>query len=491
MYKSFLSLLAGLLLFTACSSVSTSTPGTLSELQLAGYVSGSGSNLTLNGQNLNLSGATISKDDSSSDSSAIQPGVELSGKGEGKSDGYHFSEVSVNSRLKGLVDAVDYDNASLEVVGVKVTVDALTVIVRRETDGSFTDLTLADLSVGDYLEVHGAVQTDDSVIATRLEVESEDSTNQVELRMPIRNLDSSTQTFSYGLMNHVVDYSSADFNGNLAEGSMLRFKGTRSGNVITVSKMRSAISRDENASGRMEIEGPISDLDESAQQFSVLGYTVDYSSATVRGTLAVGARIEAKGSLNDSGMLVASKVEVKHEHGGSGRADSRNKGPIEAIDLGKLTVTVAGSSFWIDENTKLEKNDAHVSLSDFAVGDWVEIKADSTRSNDQGFAYVTKMESGSEDGSEDSKNDGEHSSPSHGERELSGAISSFDASAQSFTVGNITVVVTGSTEYKIYSQKEDDVSASTFWSEDRSGVMVKVEGSLDGDTLTAREIKIR
>lgn len=501
MFKTFSTLILGLLLFTACSSVSTSNPKVpvgVNELNLAGYVSGTSTNLTLNGQSLNLSSASIQKDDSSSDASAIQPGVELSAKGKNGSDGYHLSEVSVNSRIKGVVDSVNFDASSLEVVGVNVAVDALTVIVKLESDGSFSDLTLADINAGDYLEVHGAVQTDDSVIATRLEVETEDS-GSVELRMPIRNLDTSTQTFSYGLLNHVVDYSSASFTGNLVEGSMLRFKGSLSGNIITVSDMRSKPNHDEHDSGDTELEGPVSALDETAKQFSVLGYTVDYSSATVKGTLLEGARVEIKGSLNDSGIMVATKIEVKHERGGSGRADSRGKGPIEAIDLSTDIVTIAGSSYWTDANTKFEKNDSHVSLADFAVGDWVEIKADSTRSNDQGLAYATKMESNSEDNVSDGPNDGshdgndgEHEQPSNptGERELSGNISNFDMTAQSFNIGSVLVMVTEATEYKIYSQK-GDVDASTFWSEDRNDVMVKVEGNLDGDSLTAKEIKIR
>lgn len=249
------------LLLAACSSPSSdATPQ--AGLTLAGIVGGSQGTLTLNGQSLNLAQASISLDDEAAGIAAVKPGVELSAKGSSSSSGFDLSDVEVNTRVKGQITRVDLAASQLEAVGVSIKVDALTRLLERGTDGSYTDITLADLQAGDYLEIYGVPDANDELIATRIELKREDNLSEVEIRMPIRNLDEASQTFSYGLKTHVVDYSSAELRGKLSEGSVVRVKGSLTGTSLKAERVRSKSEDNSSSSkGQVELKGPVTNLD--------------------------------------------------------------------------------------------------------------------------------------------------------------------------------------------------------------------------------------
>lgn len=472
--------LSGLLLAACSSPSSNATPQ--AEFTLAGIVGGTEGTLTLNGQRLNLGQANISLDDEVASMAAVKPGVELSAKASSSSSGFDVSDVEVNTRVKGQITTVDLTASELEAVGVKVKVDALTRLLERGTDGNYTDITLADLQAGDYLEIYGVPDANDALIATRIELKLEDRVSKVEIRMPLRNLDEANQTFSYGLKSYVVDYSSAELRGNLVEGSIVRLRGTVSGNSITAERVRNKSSDDKEDSssskGQVELKGPVTNLDTTAKTFNLLDYFVDYSAAKLEGNLQAGSQVEVKGQMSGS-TLLASKVETKHESRGSGSADGKQEGIIDALT--ETTITISGTSFWVDASTKVERNDRHIAFSDLQLGDWVELKFNSAKKNDAALAYATKIEIESAS-SNDSNN--------NGEVEIISIISNFDAAQQSFTLGNSVITVTNTTEYED-DAKDRDLSSSAFWSVDRTGQRVKVEGRLNGDSLVAREIKLR
>ncbi len=473
--------LSGLLLAACSSPSSNATPQT--ELTLAGIVGGTEGTLTLNGQHLNLAQANIRLDDEAAGIAAVKPGVELSAKGSSSSSGFDLSNVEVNTRVKGQLSRVDVAASELEAVGVKVKVDALTRLLERSSDGNYTDITLADLQAGDYLEIYGVPDANDELIATRIELKIEDSVTKVEIRMPLRNLDEANQTFSYGLTTYVVDYSSAELRGNLVEGSIVRLRGTVSANSITAERVRTKGSDDKGDSsdseGRFELKGPVTNLDTTAKTFKLLDYFVDYSSAKLEGNLQEGSQVEVKGQMSGS-TLIASKVETKHESRGSGSADGKQEGIIDALT--ETTITVSGTRFWVDGSTKVERNDRHIAFSDLQLGDWVELKFNSAKQNDAGLAYATKIEIESADSDDQSD--------SNGEVEIISVISNFDAAQQSFNLGNTVITVTNATEYED-DANDRDLSSAAFWSADRTGQRVKVEGRLNGNSLEAREIKLR
>ena len=486
----FLTLAAtlGLAVLAGCATVLAPA----APLQLAGIVGGSETQPTLNGQPLQLTGASITLDGAAATASAIAPGVELFGDGTGASGVLNANSIDVRTRVKGTVDAIDFTGSTLDVAGIRVKVDALTNIREEDPDGSISSLTLGDLLVGDYLEIYGAPQPGDEVLATRIVRESTGNPDRVAFRMPLRNLDSTAMSFTYGLQTFTVDYSGAQLRGTLVEGEVARVEGVKSGNTILATKVRSGNGDGDHdhpsdPGTRVELEGPLSNLDTAAQTFMVLSFLVDYSGARVQGTLVEGARVEVKGTADPAtSTIMASKVEVKHESGGSGRSDGEQKGLVDAVDPTAMTLSVGGSTFWADAGTKVERDDADASFTDIQVSDWVEIKLDSTRTNADGFSYAAKIEieshhDGGGDGGDGGNGDNE---------ELRGVISNFDALNQTFDIGSTHVVVQNTTEYQD-DATDRDLSESDFWGTDRSGARVKVEGSLAGDTVTARQIKLR
>jgi hypothetical protein len=66
---------------------------------------------------------------------------------------------------------------------------------------------------------------------------------------------------------------------------------------------------------------------------------------------------------------------------------------ITQLDANAMTLTVADMTFWVDAKTKIEdSNSNHISFSDLAVGDRVELWYDELQTNDDGFSYATKIE---------------------------------------------------------------------------------------------------
>jgi hypothetical protein len=492
-------MVGSLLILSACGVGASTLPQ--EEAQFVGIVGGTGTSLTLNGQRLHVSKATITLDGDAATASVLQPGVELevSGRKNSSDDSFSADRVDAKTRVKGQVDVVGAD--SLEVVGVQVNVDSNTIVVNRASDGTFTTISLADIQVNDYLEVYGVPRNDNSVLATRIMRKVEDNVNKVELRIKVRGVDMNAKTFTYGLGTHTVDFANAEVRGNLVDGAMLRVKGVRSGLTITAERVRTGERGNDNSSnpraGRIELEGLISNLNADAKTFNILDFAVNYSNAQVKGTLTEGAWVEVEGNIDSATSVILAR-EVKLEgkwndsdddhgnddHGGQGGDDDGNasdfpqaEGSATSVDTLALTLTVAGSAFWADSSTKVERGDLHVSFNELQAGQWLEVRYDSSRQK-AGAAYAVKIEIYSQ-GSGDTA----------GETELSGTITSFDATSQSFMLGSTKVVVQTGTEYK--NANNDDISASSFWGTNRTSAGVKVEGARQNGVLVAREIKLQ
>jgi Domain of unknown function (DUF5666) len=476
------------LLFTACSSV---TPIATETIGFAGIVDGTASSPTLNGQSLVLSNASITQDGATAKASDLQPGMEIAGKGRSNGSSIVVESLEFEDRLKGQVDVVDTANGTLDVAGVRVTLDASAKIVNRNADGTLSDITLADVAVNDYIEVHGVPSKEDSVVAMYIVRKLEDNL-KVEFRMHLRNLDSAAKTFTYGLKTYTVDFSAAEVRGNLVDNAMIRVRGVRDGLIIRAERVRfgndnnSSGEHDEDTHGKHEVQGPISNLNETSKTFTLLDFTVDYSTAEVKGNLKEGTWVEVKGVVNNTtSTLQASRVHVEgeseHDHGGQhgGEHDgAQRKGVVDAIDGAAMTFTVAGVSFWVDSATVVENQTSHIAFADIQVGNSVEVKFDAAKPNADGSSYATKIEIKT----------GEHHG-NEGESEFVGPVSKFDVTSQTFSVGSVVISVSGSTEYKDLAT-EKSLSAADFWSTNRDGLNIKVEGMVQDSMLMAREIKL-
>lgn len=367
---------AGLLALAGCGGLgSTTTTPTSTALSVAGTVSGSGSLMTLNGQPVDLSGASITVDDEPGSAADVKPGVEISGDGSDDGSGkMRMRRVDVRWRARGSVDAVDTGKNTVDVAGLRASIGASTLLFRENSDGSQTAIALADLKAGDYVRVAGLPQSDDSVVATRLEAITASDPALTALGVTARTLNSTAKTFTYGLKTYGVAYGKAEVKGTPASGAFVRVKGTRSGSTIQAAKVGfPGAQSNPPSTGRTELEGTVSGLDTPAQTFSVQGYTVSYAKATVEGTLANDARVEVHGTLTGDKAVEALKVEVEtgdsagggDNGGGHGSGVGRLEGKIAGFGATAKTLSINGITVSVTAATKYEQGKAEISADTF------------------------------------------------------------------------------------------------------------------------------
>lgn len=376
-----LAALAGIVL-AACGGADATGPttpsGTQQNVVVTGAITGFGS-VFVNGVRFDVSGATIRKDGIASTQSALRVGeiVELRGR--------------IDERTGAAVaDSIDQDN---EVEGPITSIDAtaqtfvvLSHTVRVTPETSFDDslgTSFAALTVGLEVEVSGMPDASGNIVATRIEARHPGGT-RFEAHGRIAELDAVTHKFKIG--NLVIDYTSAvlqDFGSTqLANGLHVEVKGSLRNSAGELVATRIELRNPEPTSGsfRREIEGLVTRF-VSATDFDVAGRAVTTTSSTVfeGGTaadLALNAKVEAEGTINASGVLVAVKIQFKRGNN-AGLA-----GVVDAVTADSTgftgTISVLGVTITVDSNTRIEdKSDAHMEsfrLSNIQVGDYVRVR---------------------------------------------------------------------------------------------------------------------
>lgn len=368
--------LGGALALAGCSGLNLPSSTAATSVSLASTVGGSSSLLLVNGQPLDLSAASITVDDAPGQASDVKPGMEISGDGQTDDKGkLKMKHIEVRWRMKGTIDAVDGTNSSLDVVGLRAKVDTSTLIFKVNTDGTETAVAFADLKQGDYIKLAGLPQADDSVLATRIEVKTPSDATATDFRVLARKLDGTTKTFTYGLQTITVDFGSATLAGTPAEGKPVRVKGTRSGNKVTAQLVQGTdptVPGINNHDQRLELRGPLSSLNATDKTFVLRGFTVNYASATVDGTLAENAVVEVRGKI--TGDKTADAVQVHVEDGTEHSKPAptpplaplgRIEGPVMAFDAANKTLNIFNVAVSVSATTKYEVADKDVSADVF------------------------------------------------------------------------------------------------------------------------------
>ncbi len=505
-------LLGSLLVLAACSQQPLAGTGT--QTTLAGVVGGTDGNLTLAGQPIDLSSATITENGDPVTATqavgqvAIHPGMFIYAQGTDVGGKVKVSAADIQIEVRGQIESVDVANATLTVLGQTIAVDALTRIYEENPDGTYTTLALADLATGDYVKVSGTRQADGTVLATYIErkvVSSGGAPSTVEAKGFACNLDDQAKTFDLGAdktcttVGPSVDYSSANANvsGTPTPDAFVEVKGTfdSAQNTITASKVEFKSGMGEHANvdqgkgEQAELFGPIASLDETQKTFTLAGYTVDYSQATLdsHGQLADGAYAEVKGQVDasDPTLIHATRVEVKYAHGGKGTSDGEVKGMVDSVDAADTThmlITVGGMTFWADQDTivKQDDPDGPLAFADIKAGDWVEVKYDSQNPDASGNPYATKIEV---------KNMGGMKGGMGMMVDLEGPVKNLDATNHTFEVSGYAVTVDQDTVYEANNQR---VSANDFWNQIQNDDRVEVKGTDQGNnTVLAKKIELK
>ena len=333
-----------------------------------GPISGFGS-IIQGGVEYQTTGAQIQIDDQSATEAQLQVGQVVTIQGTVSSDGTTGVATSVNfsAELRGPVTQVDATAGTLTVLGqvVRITDDTL-------FDDSFTTASIDGIQVGAVIEVSGSSNSAGELVASRIELAAAGASLQVKGK--VQSLDATTQTFVINGLK--VNYSSVAPTGTLTSTSTVLVRGTGVTNgVLTATLVRvlGAPAFTANNSGRFE--GLITSFTSNAA-FSIGAQQITTDSTTVfdlgGASLGVDVPVRVRGTFNASGVLAASRVEVK------ANKLSIVRGLVDAVSSTSKTLTVMGIAITTSANTSFEDKSSQkvrfFSLADVRTGDYVEVR---------------------------------------------------------------------------------------------------------------------
>jgi len=362
------------------------------QVTVVGTLVGTPSALQIGGQPINTASAVVTVNGQPGTAQDLQPGVILRGKGARAGASIQLSSVDVRPDFCGPLTAIDVAGGIVHVLGTAVNVNALTVLAQEGADHAFTPLALEDFKVGDVVRVFGSLQSDGSFLATRIERRVPHSTSLMELRGLVSGLDATASTFLIGSIS--VSYGTATVRGILANGVQVEVGGSLSGTIFTAARVEVEQETGSDPGTAVEARGSLSTLNAVTKTFNLLAFTVDYSAAVVSGALVEGAVVEVEGTFSTTAAntILATRVEVKFGHHGEGASNEEAKGTITALNGVDLTFALGGITYWTDAHTVFIRTDAAIAFTDLKVGDRVEVRALSTRTNPAGQAYASRVE---------------------------------------------------------------------------------------------------
>ncbi|MGA4606556.1 DUF5666 domain-containing protein [Pseudoalteromonas maricaloris] len=386
--------------------------------------------------------------------------VNLQGK-QGADGGFAVADsITYDATAKGVVTAVDYANQTITVLGQEFGVDKRTKLT----------IAFTELNMGDFVEISALHQGQGQYIATRIDVEEQNGEFEVEGKVSELNLDA--KTFKLGVL--IVDYSQATaVEGTIendaiveVEASNLPVEGVLLADSVEVESANSAPS-----GAVAKFEGIVTQVSDDA--FAIGGHTFTLSDETdyKKGDdddLQVGMRVFVLAVATEEG-LIAKKVRFdKH-------SEIELTGVIDAIDLEAQTLTVFGSSYFVDNYTQFEDEsgaeDKELKLEKLNIGDVVEIEA-------FGFegAYVVRdLERISASDFNDQQ-----------EHEVEGKVTAVNAAEQTITVGKLVFAINGATELEL----ESDVDLTVFFEQVAAGDIAEVDYVIQGDALIATKVEV-
>lgn len=228
-----------------------------------------------------------------------------------------------NLNLEGAVQEVNLDLSTVTVLDVVFEISNQTKM-KDESDRGERFFDLADLTVGDFVEIKGFIDNEGHNIATKMKREN-------------KNEDDEHETKLKGTVSNIIDFSFDIVGVNVSTNENTLFEGTDGDDVTQV---------------------------------------------TFFEQLQDDMLVEVKGQIVD-GIFVAFKVEI--EENGSEDDDSDEgmhrtelRGIVEDISDGMLVIS--GNDVLITSNTEFEFNDDEIPADEFwkivVVGDQVKVKGD-------------------------------------------------------------------------------------------------------------------
>ncbi len=264
-----------------------------------------------------------------------------------------------------------------------LTVGDLTFVVNAQTEirgADDRDLALADLQVGQEVEVHAQVLEDGTLLATKIEVKDEVE-DELEITGPIESLGDHTLTVG-GRTIAVTDSTEIlDDDGN-----PMAFTALQIGQVVEVrievaddgTLLAVRIKVEERNENKLKLTGTIESV--GADNLVVAGITFFVDANTeikaddrpiTLADLAPGQVVEVRARRQPDGSWLATKIEREDRI----EDEVKVRGAIDAIT--ETTITVLGRTFVLTENTVVQgRGGTQSDRSALTVGTVVEVRGE-------------------------------------------------------------------------------------------------------------------
>jgi Domain of unknown function (DUF5666) len=327
--------------------------------------------VTVNGVAVTTTGAQVVVDDNPGVESDLRVGQVVNVQGTVNTAGaITATRVSFNNDLEGPVASINVAGLSFVVLGQTVFINGTTVFDNSSLPNGF-----ASLAANDVVEVSGFRNTSGDLVATRIEKRT-GAVSPFEVNGTVSGLNTTSSTFNLGALS--VSYVGVTWrDGSPANAVCVEVKGTQfnAGQLIATSVEVKSCGLGATASSRGEVEGLITTF-VSASDFSIGAQRVTTTAGTNLVTnganvLALNVKVEAEGSFDANGTLVATKVEIKADN------SLRVLGNIQVV-TGPNTIVVNGVTVTISGSTRQEDkssaNDPSLTFSDLNVGNYVEVR---------------------------------------------------------------------------------------------------------------------
>jgi hypothetical protein len=447
-------------LLAACGGSGSSSQA---NVMATGVITGFGS-VYVNGVHFETGRADISRDGKSARQNELRVGqvVHISGHIDPRNGHAVANWIRQHNNLEGPITAVD---------AVAQTFVVLAHTVKVTADTSFDDsiTSFADLTVGLQVEVNGLPDADGNLIATRVEKRTAGETS-LEVLGKIADLDTTTHRFKLDQL--VVDYTAAtlrDFTRTgIANGLFVEVKGNSldAGGALLATSVELHDFEHLGDAFQRELEGLVTRF-VSATDFDVSGHPVTTTPTTTfeGGTaadLALNTKVEAEGTIDANGVLVATKIEFKRSNG-AGIAGLVQSTTPDATGNGG-TLVVMGVTVKVDKKTRVEdRTSANVEMfgvKDIAIGDYVEVRGLETAPLQLTASRLERR-------------------PARSDVWVRGQVR--DVAAPNFTALGLTIVTSASTVFEGMTSTQFFASAA--------GHIVKVKGTMVNNQLVANEVE--
>lgn len=389
------------------------------------------------------------------------------------------SAVYFNDSIEGPIESI----TTIDAGSIELVVMDQTVIVDDRTRLLPSGTSLADLAVGDRVEVSGLMDDLGRIQAGYLQDKGAfNSGNEVEVKGVIDAASVTATTFTINSLS--IDYTNADLSdlGTAVPvaGTLVEVKGSYDGSVLTASRVEREDDVDGADNDEVELEGIVRDAATfpSNGRFVLGQQAVQTNAATeyrggLPGDLREGVRLEVEGHLQ-AGILIAAEIHFR----GGAEVDAPVARHTPTPDgngihltfdgLGTLTVEVNGLSKLSGAGDLAELESL---LGNTTTPDYVEVRgrvlADGTV-----LAEELKIEDGS----------------SKVEIGLQGPVENLMVTEPRLTLLGRDINTSTVTEFE--GVNDTPISRDSFFASVQIGDLVKAAGTYDGSTVTWDKLEL-